>query len=377
MNRIWLFYVCAPLFVISWWTLTLCPQRSLTLKQLEISQIKPLKTLTPISRDDLKDALNGNFTLMAQLISDWDLDATLLESEGFITVKRLSKNHFLKSQLIGRQLLIEQQQIRLIRHDYTQIDEPKFLPQTYLAASYLLTLAKPEQIVGLPKGFRNIKGIFQEEFTEKIPVDLDRFNAEKLYLSKPKIALIADYSHPAWKELLQQQEVETITLMSPRSVQEICQTVCLIGHAINQPAKAELLSIFIEAALLAIDNHLSVLQKEWRQLKILPKIIFAHYHGQFAPSVHPTITEHLIQRMGILDEAANCEQILSYQPTCLILATHQSEQSKIFNEPFVEKLVENNHTKICFVEDEVQQFASQYIVLAYYDMYHALLAGTL
>ena len=50
----------------------------------------------------------------------------------------------------------------------------RFLPQTYAAASFLLAIAQPHEIIALPKGMRHLSQIYQPEKLALIPENIDR-----------------------------------------------------------------------------------------------------------------------------------------------------------------------------------------------------------
>jgi len=323
--------------------------------------------LTPICRDQLKDALSGNVGLMASLISQWDLDAELLESKGYAGIKRLPRESFIRSQLLVRRLCVS-----------TNKDKSAtFLPQTYLATSFLLALTTPRQIAALPNGVRSLTQIFSKELTSQIPFDISRYNAEKLFLSPPSMAFTAEFSHPIWKTIFNQQSIPFCVIKVPESPEAIGPTLVQIGQLIDRPLESELLATFIEAALLAIDNQIWGLQEIWRRENRTPSILFAQYHSQLTLPTARTLTGHLLKRSNLFSanetESAEwaiplrVEQLVQMNPDCLIISTSMEKQS-ILKKNFTALA----RTKLVFVDDILQQFPSQYIVLAYYDLYNAL-----
>ena len=63
-----------------------------------------------------------------------------------------------------------------------------------------------------------------------------------------------------------------------------------------------------------------------------------------------------------------------YNPDYLILSTSTKEQAlKIIQEPAFAKLKALQNNKVFFVDKVVQEAFSQYIVLAYYDLYQIIL----
>ncbi len=44
----------------------------------------------------------------------------------------------------------------------------------------------------------------REELTNRIPLNIDRYNSEKLYMANPQVAFVAHYSHPSVLQALRQ-----------------------------------------------------------------------------------------------------------------------------------------------------------------------------
>lgn len=393
-------YGLAATVLVGWWALAFSPafnQTQLTLNSQHSSHHKPslLTILSPIHREVLQEALSGDIGLMTQLIADWDIDAQLMEAEGQ-QAKRLSAPSYLRSQVLGRQLMTSQPQ-RLARlREKTRstevkddLDKPinlqkpleKFLPQTYMAASFLLALTNPENIVALPKGLRGHSHLFSPSLTNAIPIDIDQFSIETLHAASPDVAFVAHYSHPSLLKTLKAQEIPLFTLTKMNSLQHITDALIRIGHVINRNLEAELMSHFMEAAMLAIDNRVLALQQSWGD--DLPQIVVLNYHLQYALPTRNTLTGQLLLRMGITNNLGNLtdnkdwsvpighEQILQLDPDCLIISTWQRHS---LEKKLVQDLAFLPRANICFIDETVQQFPSQYIVLAYYDLFDAIVS---
>lgn len=402
IRRSALFYYATSILLIAvWWMLAFKNPSSHSLPvfaQIEqFPQISLHTSLSPIRRNLLLEALSGDIALMAQLIADWDLDAQILENEGQKNVKRLERNAYLQSQLLSRQLLTySPERLRSIREKERQNelqddfgytfqscqDPQRLFPQTYAAASFLLALAEPERIVALPNGLRELTQLFPQKITQQIP-DLDRFNAEKLYLSPPDIAFVADYSHPSFVETMQNQQIPLFKIKNLDSITEIIQSIKRVGHLIDCSLKANLLAIFVEAAFMAIDNHLLALQEQWKQQSI-PKVLVVSHHSHFyLPSSH-SLTGQLLKRLGIcalqsseeaqLRNAIDQEKIVQFNPDCMIVSTanRQATEIQMSHDFSLTELTAVKQSKLFFVDEPTQQFPSQFIVLAYFDLLHAI-----
>ncbi|MBA3957678.1 MAG: ABC transporter substrate-binding protein [Parachlamydiaceae bacterium] len=375
------------------------PKRTLAPRQSPL-----LASLTPIRRELLQQALGGDIALMSQLIADWDLDAQILEKAGHSAIKALPRESFVRSQLLSRQLLTNSpQRLRAIREQERalqvcdDLNNPvnleseinRFLPQTYVAASFLLALTKPEQILGLPKGLRELTHLFPKQLTEQIPYDVDRYNAESLSLDNPQLAFVAHYSHPGFLETLRNQQVPLFTMYHLDTIDDIRNSLQRVGHTLNRSMEAELLNVFMEAALLAIDNHLWAVQHSWTESSF-PRVLVLHHHSLFLLPTAKTLTGQLLQRMPLSLPAEaqldtdwtipmTLESIADFDPECLIIvsANQKRSQQEIISHPALANLSAVNNGRIFFVDEIVQQFPSQYVILAYYDLFHALASADL
>lgn len=369
-------YASAILLVIGWWTLAFAPsnkKNSLCDPQEQLSsQSNTLSLITPINRDTLYKALSGDIFLMTKLIAEWDIDAQLLQINGHQKVKRLPMHTYLRSQVLGRQL----SQKKSTEKKQT----PRILPQTHASASFVLALADTEQLVALPTGLRAHTKLFPKSLTDQIPFDIDRYNSETLYLAHPEIAFVANYSHPSIVNALINQGAQLVHLDGINSLPEIKNSLTQVGEVINCSMEANLLSIFIDAAMMAIDNCLLPFQN------ILQKpILFLYHHTQFSvPTLH-TLTGQLLQRIGIYSHLKTSthnewlipisrEQLISLNPHHLIIATSDANnlRSQIHNDASLANLTAIQEKRVFFVDESIQQFPSQYIVLAYYDIVQTL-----
>lgn len=313
-------------------------------------------SLSPLNREQLKQALAGDFTLMGQLIAEWDIDAQLIQA------KRLPSEQFLRSQALSRDLKGRKQK------------KLKFLPQSYAAASILLAIAAPEQLVALPKGFRRQSQLFPKIVTDRIPEDVDRFTSEKLFLNRPDIAFVSSYyTHPAAIEALSNQGIAIARIHSLDSMKAIQDAITLIGHHAQQNKEAELLNLFIKASLISIDNRA---QKQGQ-------VLYLSYYTQLTTPSKNTFTYEQLQKLqsepesfeGLKDSMpVDQERLLALNPECLIIASLDpaAMKAKIEREPALQGLRAVQEKRIYFLDDEVQQAASQYAVLAYFDLVQAI-----
>lgn len=347
-------YATIAIGIVIWWSLAFRQQSQslLTFESHSSNPVESSNNLSRIDREQLKQALSGDFVLMGSLIAEWDIDAQLLQA------RRLSAEQYLRAQTLSRALKNRQQKTL------------KFLPQSYAAASILLAIASPEQLVALPKGFRRQSQLFPKILTDKIPEDVDRFNSEKLFLDKPHIAFVSSYySHPSAIDALRNQGIAIATIKSLDSMRAIQEAIILIGHYSEQEGEAELLNVFIDAAFMAIDNR--------RQEH--GKVLYLSYYSQLKTPSKNTFTYELLQKLHAdperfegLKEAmpVDQERLLAINPECLIIASLDpaAMKAKFERDP----IFRGFKGSIYFLDDEVQQAASQYAVLAYFDLVQAI-----
>lgn len=366
-------YFIAAAFIITWWAIAFnftLPSQSPSFKH---RPFQSLATFTPIDRHTLHKALSGDIALMAKLISDWDLDAQLLKRAGYPHAMQLARPLYLRSQIIARQSkLIENQ------------PSPRVLPQTHAAASFALALTDAEQLVALPSGLRKLSHLFSSSITDKIPLDIDHYNAEMLFLAQPQIAFVAHYSHPSIIHTLEAQNVQLVYLNGINDLPQIKNSLEKVGAILNRAPEAELLSIFMDAAMIAIDNCLLPFKDAIHQMDTL----FLYHHHQFAIPTHRTLTGQLLERIGV--QHAKCslcaedwlipisrEQLASLNPRCLIIATEDADTllKTLWNDPALVNVAAFKEGSLFFVDESVQQFPSQYVVLAYFDIVQAIVSS--
>lgn len=400
------FYAIPFLAILTWWTFAFKyneAEDTFFVVQSQTKKKSPpvLKYLSPMQREVLHGALSGNYKLMIKLITDWDHDAQIMEQFGFSDIKRLSRNDFLRCQLLARQINNSTHQDLELLRDYYRMEYVKddngnlfdlsksyrrFLPQSYVAASFLLALSEPESIVALPKGMREQKQIYPVELTRLITLDTDRYNTEKFYEAAPEIAFVADYSHPSTIQALKKQGIPLFTLKQINSPEDIKNALITIGNGINRPLEAELLNYFVESAMQAIENRFKILNTAFNNDS--PKVLFLKHHLTFSTPTGNTLTGKLLKRIGVNmlvgDTSINNsftwsvpfhqEQILEMKPDYIIIAANNPENCKrnILKDHLFQTLLNDHETQLAFVDNAIQECPSQYMVLAYFDIFEAL-----
>lgn len=372
--------------------------QSLTLKTADL-----LEELSPLQRNALQHALAGNFPLMLNYIDQWDQDAQLLTNQGIQGIQRLSTEAYLQAHVLGhlfqdssqeflRQLnckmnldwLLDDSGHPLHIEDHFQ----RFLPQTYMAASFLLAIAQPSEIIALPKGLRQLKQIYPADVLQQVSADIDRTSSERLYFKKPDLAFVAPYSHPPALEVLRNQNIQLYSIKYVNTVVEIQEALLKVGHASNHVLEAQLLAIFMEASLLSIDNRLLALQEKINFPQMPRRLLYLSYHQHYAVPTTKCLTGQLMARalkycnhlIGSIPENQEewripfeQEQILQAEPDILIISTPYAHIHSSMNDALHEtKAFKSKY--IFYVDEAVQESPTQYIVLAYFDLYQALAA---
>jgi iron complex transport system substrate-binding protein len=325
--------------------------------------------LSPLQRDELQKALSGDTHLMSALINAWDIDAQLLEQKGVPSIERLPQGRFLRSQVLGR----------LFTKGLAWNPSGsalKFLPQTYVSASFLMAFVPSEQIVAIPKGLRKLTQIYSAAFMERIPYDIDRYHTEILFQAHPDIAFVAHYSDPATLQTLQDQGIRLFFLKDVDSLESIQNGIQAVGNAAGVPEKAELLALFIESALLNMDNRLRALRST-----DFPNILYLDYYEKFALPTEKTLKGKLLKRLGInsfLNTAADAwslpftrEELAAHNPSALIIAASNGSSLKeqVTKDPSLAQVGAIAKGHVYTVDEAIQDSPTQYMVLAYYDLF--------
>lgn len=409
-------YLIAFFFILFWWYCAFFnekPKHSIHQFSENTTGASALEShysryLSSFSKKQIHQALSGDAALMAKLMKEWDIDARILENFGIEKIQKLNRSSFLKAQMISRELqdhnhneanyLIEQDKNHIV-YDDQGVPFPvnnqfkRYLPQTFVAASFLFALTSPDQIVAIPNGLRAQTALYPVELTCQIPLNTDRINSEHLYKKEPHIAFVADYSHPAALEMMRNQGIPLFTLNGMKTIRQIKDAIKRIGNVINCTLKAEMLALFIESAMIAIDNRLAAFKHELSRRQYHPKIMFLNHFSQFSVPTNRTITGSLLHRLEWLEfnitpkQPQNAKQwfisidqenIIDGNPDFLIVATHDQEGllKQMINHPAFVDLSACRHQQIHTV-DNTAHAPTQFIVLAYFDIADALLKSNL
>jgi iron complex transport system substrate-binding protein len=359
-------YATPTLFILCWWLVAFFPRNSqehpfFYSVEESPSFTSPIPYLSSMNRESIRLALNGDISLIGKLLAEWDLDADILQNHGFDSIKKLPRQCYIRAQMVSRLL------------KKNNLADPAFtyIPQTYIAATHLISLVPPKNLLCLPKGLRDQTELFPPSVTEKIPLDFDLALRETLFLKQPSLAFISSISHPATIWMLKNQKIKSVLIECPKTIEEIPENIKRLGNYTNTNLKAELINTFLAAAFIAIENRVSALGALQNQ-----KVMLLNYYSQFSLPPKNSFTNQLLQRLKIntCDENTQSfyllptsqESIIKAKPDKLLIATDRKNKVPISREM-------QQMTKIFLIDEAIQHSPTQFIVLAYYDIAKALL----
>ncbi len=380
-------YVSLTIFILGWWWLAFGSSPN-------PSPIVSTQSLLPPEgeRQRILEALNGDPNQMGQLIAEWDRESQQLNHP------RLPQELFARSQFLSKLLsTLSKEQIEALNNSLrvSQVTDDtgaslslttplsRFLPQTHAAATLLLALANPEEILALPHGMRTCTHLFSEDILNQIPGHIEDYSTESRYLLNPDVAFVSHYSNPAIIQSLREQGIPLFTLSKIDTPEDILIAVGKMGHIVNRPLQAELLQLFIQAAMQVLDNRIQSL------LPTTTSILYLNHYTTFSLPSSKKLVWHFLNRMNINMQFATesdtlwnipltREQMLCLDPDCLMISTEDKESlfQKLMSDPAFSSLSAIQKGHLFFVDETIQQSPSQYIVLSYFDLYQAFLTYT-
>ena len=344
-----LYFFCT-LFIAVWWGLSFtdAPKPFLPVPP---QKEKPKFNLS-FSREELLQALQGDFALMGRLILRWDVEA---QNDGFV---RLASHKVLRAHYLAETIPLS-----------PPVESFKVLPQTYVAAGILLAIAPPSTIVALPRGLRDQKGFYPPSLTQQIPLDIDQYTVEKLFLTHPDLAIVSlDYSHPSTLQALSNQGIPFHATSQCETYEDILGEIQTIGQLTGLTAEAELLQLFMEAAFLKLDQTPTTLSKT----------LFLSFYDHFYLPRASNITGALILRAGLPLPKVNSfelkEYLLNTDPETLIIAVPPAINLLpiLQKDPAYSQLRAVRQGRVHIVNDDLFQTPTHFSALAYYDLIEAL-----
>lgn len=399
-------YFILSCFVVGWWILAFKSTSKKTTYPfysnltLQTSALFPY--LSSLEREAIHQALAGDTKQMLRLITEWDVDAQILSEKGVPDIQRLDPGNYLQAHLLNRLLHDSahpcNQELRapfliddMGHYVALNVNDKRFFPQTFAAASILMAITPASEIVAIPKGMRELSHVYPSAKMAQIASNMQDMHGEKLFISQPDLTFVSPYSHPPTLEALRNQHQELYTIKNINSLADIRETILKIGHASNHVLEANLLNLFVDASLLMIDNRFKALYAFYDQPQTF---LFLYQNQHYTLPTTKSLAGQLLQRVlhhyptlqcPLIDDGQNWrspfeqEKIVQMNPHCLLIAQpyplFHSEQVQLVN-TFKDIQAYKNH--LIFVLDEtVQESPDQYLVLAYFDLFQALAAAHL
>lgn len=403
--RLSIYHFVLP-FVVLWWVVAFFPSEknqthlvvftaadSLTLHPSDL-----LNELSILKREELCLALSGDTGQITSFAKSWKKDKEKLKQLGYCLMPNSAEDKILAFVDILEtedEALVSKlnQTLSLnipFENDSSLISSPsnqkaRFFPQTYAAATFLLALLPQEQIVSLPIGMKQLSYLFPSLKKGNIPFSSTGYSSEKLYLDAPKVAFLAPYSHFSFKELLERHRIPICCFNHDNSIDMIQSTLRQIGKIIANPIKAELLALFMEAGLEAIDNRIALLEESFKPEK-KKNILFLNFRNSFSLPGKKSLSSILLERQlkksskfvsleskEEWSSPVGIEKILAADPDSLILFLP-------FDDLLLKKRAECHLSQLSFkkepkficIDENIQNSPTHYALLAYFDLFQAL-----
>ena len=390
-------YFIVGCFIFGWWFVAL---RSPTLSSIAIEtpQNLSLKTsallneLSLFQREALMNALAGDFSLMSELIEQWDKDALVLLQQKKKNIQRLSTDDYLLTRILAH--LIKSSSSETLRHLNSKMNKltlnnfKKFLPQTYVSASFLLAIAPPAEILALPSGMRRLHQIYKTSFLDQIPHDFHSHRKDQLDIAQIDLAFVAPYSHPPTLQLLKRKGIPLCSIKHSTQLEDIHKALLKVGHASNHILEAQLLSLFMQSAFLNIDNRLQALSQNFpKEENETSRLLYVSYHYGYSQPASKSISFQMLTRaLNHCPRFQNClaaepkegsiplsqEQVAQKDPGIIIISGPFTSIQKFIATPELQQTLAYQSKNIFFLDEDIQDSPTQYAALAYYDLYQIL-----
>lgn len=389
-------YLAAICFIFTWWTLAFsslqhAPAQTNTpvCTPLEPHQAVTPCPLQPFMRDEWHKGLTGDVPTMMKLLAEWQVETELLTAKGCIKTALFSPSLFLRAQELARLVLARERGWHEAPPPYAwQTDDggallslsappSRFLPQTELSAAILLTLCPSRHIVALPARMRELP-LFPPEMLARVPFNIDRYNSESLCALKPDVAFIAHYTQPSTVQTLQQQQITPFLITRLNSLDEILQSISKIGQVVGEVEKSELLVLFVQAGIAALEQRLMACAP------LLPAEHYPLYLEAFATLSAPTkrslsgqLALHLHLNEALDEETGNAwsiplnqERLHNLKPTWIVFSLRDCKKNLplLLEHPLLKDTPAAASKQIFAVEEAFQTSPTHFLLLAYYDL---------
>lgn len=352
-------YSCTATIILGWWLFAFYatghPLPPIPNPQVRIQ----IPNSTQWEQATLRDALLGDTVLMRQYLLLWDEE------------NKLNQTAYLSPEELNRALQLCDFEASPTAH------AERFFPQTFNAASFLLALVGKDQICSLPEGLRRHTDLYPDEICATIPSESNRHRAEILSQQNPKAAFVSNYSDPYTIEMLQQQGIAMIALEAENTLEAIQNGIISVGAVTDRMEKAELLTLFVKAAMLTIDHRANYVMGQ----RTGP-VVFVYYQMGLQVPTSKSLTGYLLKRLKV-DVAHNPigwrlpmseEKLIAASPESLVIITDDpsTTHSQLFLSPALAQLDAVKQGRFCYIANHIQHQSNQFIVLAYLDLVEAL-----
>lgn len=187
------------------------------------------------------------------------------------------------------------------------------------------------------------------------------------------MAFVSSYSHPVIIQTLKNQQIPLFSLCDITSIDDVSVSLREFGELIGKDNEAELLALFVEAAFCAIDNrfHTLIAKKDKKN------VIYLNYHSHYALPTNRSLVGQMVARLGINKAFAQHLQTAGDHHWSLPISqediVHANPECIIISSPHHQYLMPaNKECQFLAVDESVQETPSQYVALAYFDLYNAL-----
>jgi iron complex transport system substrate-binding protein len=380
-------YLAFITFTLLWWSAAFFLPHKAPICPAGYSLKSNSSQFSTINRPDLLQGLNGKTATMIELINCWEKEARALHSPHKLSDDRWQEAQNLASAIHApeerRSKYRSSHRKPMITDDAKQkylLEEKQweqFLPQTYAAASILISLTEADKITAIPEGIQRQKNIHPPSMLNKITLSTERYNSEAIHLAKPDLAFVAHYSHPSTVAALKKQGVDLFVIDQINTIDEVKHSISQIGHVINRSMEADLLSLFMESAIYAIDSRAQDIKLNQG------KSLFLNYYTHYSIPTKKGLTGQILERLGVRTGKEHAglwripfttEEIALVNPEVLIISTPYGEslKEKIQHTPALKKTKAVQKGQVFFVNEDLQESPTQYLVLSYFELFEML-----
>jgi ABC-type Fe3+-hydroxamate transport system substrate-binding protein len=170
-------------------------------------------------------------------------------------------------------------------------------------------------------------------------------------------------------ETLQDQGINLFFLKDVDSIEGVQAAILAVGNAAQVPLEAELMTLFIEAALMNMDNRINALRP-----RDFPTILYLDYYEKFVLPTEKTLKGKLLKRLGInrsLNTSTDAwsipftrEELAAQNPYALIFASSNGLllKEQVTREPSLALIDAITHGHLFDVDEATQDSPTQYLV---------------